>query len=60
LGAINLPRKFRVTAVNVQEKIVDDQTFNTPLAAKTFAEVSLRSPKVKLVRINGKVFKKAR
>lgn len=52
--------KWHVTSYNVQDKKVDDETFNTELAAKTFAEVCLRGQKIKQVRINDKVFKKAR
>lgn len=57
---MNLAKKYRVTAINVQEKVVADQTFNTELVAKTFAELQIKTNKVKLVRINGKVYKKAR
>lgn len=52
--------KWRVTSFDVQEKKVDDQTFNTELAAKAFAEICQRGFKIKQVRINNKVFKKAR
>lgn len=52
--------KWHVTSHNVQNKQVDNQTFNTELAAKAFAEICLRGPKIKQVRINGKVFKKTR
>ncbi len=55
-----MAKKWRVTSYNVQEKLVDDQEFNTELAAKSFAEICSRGPKIKQVRINNKVFKRAR
>lgn len=51
---------WRVTAVNVQEKVVHDHRYNTELGAKTAAELWNNTPKVKAVKINGKIYRKAR
>lgn len=52
--------KWRVTAYDVQDKKVEDETYNTELAAKTAAEILKKTTKVKQVRVNGKVYKRAR
>jgi len=52
--------RWKITVVNVQEKRVAYETYNTELAAKTAAEIWNNRPKIKQVRINGKVYKKSR
>lgn len=53
-------KAYKVEAIDVQGKVAATDTFSTQTGAMTFANMHLGKPKIKCVRINGKVWRKSR
>lgn len=48
---------YKVEAIDMQGKVKSRQTFKTRTGAETFGNIELRSAKIKLIKINGKIWK---
>jgi len=48
---------YKVEAIDMQGKVKSKHTFKTRTGAETFGNIELRSAKIKLIKINGKIWK---
>lgn len=51
-------KSYKVEAINMQNKVACSETFNTRTLAEIYGDLSLKESKVKLIKINGKIWKK--
>lgn len=48
---------YKVEAIDMQGKVKSRQTFKTRTGAEAFGNIELRGAKIKLIKINGKIWK---
>lgn len=51
---------YKVVAYDVQGKVAASDTFKTITGAETFGKMHIGKPKIKVIMINGRIWRKSR